>query len=215
MTAAEIIVDIPAEGKYTVQITSSSPVSADISVEKLKVSHTEIPEAVMDFYGIEVSDKDDVTLCFGEDITLDQNGENIPADNSCEGNVPIYTVMTESVGNGMCYGSGKFRKGEKVTVYADSSFMENFLGWFDGEALVSKSASYSFAVEDYTHLYAKFSEKVSLMGDINKDRKVNSDDLSMLLEKYAATDSSCDLDRNGVVNSADLSMLLGNFGKAL
>ncbi len=51
------------------------------------------------------------------------------------------------------------------------------------------------------------------VGDLNKDGLVNIYDLSLLLSKWATTDSNADINKNGKVDIYDLSLLLSNWGK--
>lgn len=51
--------------------------------------------------------------------------------------------------------------------------------------------------------------------DIDRNGKVNSDDVQALMGKYGSADPSSDLNGDAVVNLIDLSILLSNFGTAV
>ena len=50
-----------------------------------------------------------------------------------------------------------------------------------------------------------------MTGDINRDNKVDVQDLSYLLSRWGGNDTLADLNKNGTVNTLDLSILLGNW----
>lgn len=49
------------------------------------------------------------------------------------------------------------------------------------------------------------------VGDVNRDNKVDVQDLSYLLTRWGSNDALADLNNNGTVNTLDLSILLGNW----
>ncbi|MGP1345970.1 MAG: vanadium-dependent haloperoxidase [Phycisphaerales bacterium] len=51
-----------------------------------------------------------------------------------------------------------------------------------------------------------------VLGDLNGDGLVNSDDLGILLGGFGGAGAEGDINRDGVVDSDDLGLLLGNFG---
>ncbi len=206
--------DIPSEG-YTVKITSSSDTAVNISAEKLITSDTDIPVWAKDYYGVVISAGEELEITVGDSVKLTKNNGEILPTYDLYGDIPMYTVKPEALGNGSCYGGGKYRKGSLATVTAISSMMEEFDGWYDGETLLSKSETYTFTVDDYTHIYGKFTEKVYIAGDINNDKTVKSDDLSYLLSVYGTDDPAADLSEDGIVNADDLAVLLANFGKSI
>ncbi len=206
--------DIPTKG-YTMKIISTEPTEVNISAEKLITSKTDIPVWAKDYYGVEITPEDAVEIVFTESITLTKNNTEVSPVNDLQGDIPLCTILTESVGNGVSYGGGMFRKGSFVTLTAESSAQESFIGWYDGDILLSKDEIYTFAAENDTVIFAQFTRTTGLKGDLNYDGKVNSDDLSLLLSNYLTEETSCDIDSDGQVTSKDLSALLYDFGKTI
>lgn len=84
-----------------------------------------------------------VTLC---DLALSQS------------DVAIHTVGVSKEGNGFAKVSnqGYANSGSTVTFTAKAMDYENFLGWYNGEELVSKDLVYNAVITNDTHLVAKF-----------------------------------------------------------
>ncbi len=92
-----------------------------------------------------------------------------------------YTVTVVSEIGGTASGGGTVNKNSAVTVIANANANYFFLGWYESDVIMSKSASYSFVVTKDTKLTAKFSgllEAPALKHDIsiNRNRKLDSKD---------------------------------------
>ncbi len=206
--------DIPAGG-YSIKISSPDMTTVNISAEKLITSKTDIPVWAKDYYGIPLSPGESIEMAVNESVILTKSNGEISPTYDLEGEIPLCTVRTQSAGSGVCYGGGKFRKGDSITVYAVSNETEEFVGWYNGENLVSEDPVYTFPVDEDVVLFAQFAHITHIKGDLNSDSIVNSDDLSLLLGNYLSDAASCDIDDDGKVTSTDLSILLFNFGESL
>ena len=63
---------------------------------------------------------------------------------SCSNSYPILSLSSSSTGLGTVSGAGTYAIGEAVTINATPKTGGQFVGWYDGEVLVSSSASYTF-----------------------------------------------------------------------
>lgn len=207
-------IDIPASMDITVMLTSEEPASADITIEKLRIPDTDIPIKVKDYRNLNIPLQGGIQISFPASGISDNDG-TIPADMILTDPVPVITVTATEKGNGVCYGGGTFRKGDSVTLYARASALENFNGWYCCGELLSTQTAYTFFADEDTEIYAVFTEKNNIKGDVNADKCVNSDDLSIMLSSYLTKEKKCDIDKDGTVTVKDLSVLLDNFGKSI
>jgi uncharacterized repeat protein (TIGR02543 family) len=63
---------------------------------------------------------------------------------SCSNSYSILSLNSNSTGLGTVSGAGTYAIGEEVTIVATPKTGGQFVGWYDGEVLVSSSASYTF-----------------------------------------------------------------------
>lgn len=80
-----------------------------------------------------------------------------------------------------------------------------------GSPIEQTSVAVSVIAKDQLTVSSNIGGKCS-PADLNKDRRVNVFDLSILLSRYGTTDSKADINRDGRVNVFDLSMLLSCYG---
>lgn len=86
---------------------------------------------------------------------------------SCSNNYPSLSLSTNSSTMGSTTGAGLYAVGESVTINATANTGYYFIGWYEGETLVSTSASYTFNMPEYdTAYYAEFTAtKPIIKGD--------------------------------------------------
>lgn len=65
---------------------------------------------------------------------------------SCLNNYPNLTLLNENEDMGNISGGGKKKAGDRITITATPNNGYRFVGWYDGETLVSNDASYSFVI---------------------------------------------------------------------
>lgn len=65
---------------------------------------------------------------------------------SCLNNYPNLTLLNENEDMGNISGGGKKKAGDRITITATPNNGYRFVGWYDGETLVSNVASYSFVI---------------------------------------------------------------------
>lgn len=69
-----------------------------------------------------------------------------------------YLVEVLAEGSGTVSGDGSYLYGSEVKLTATPSENFKFIGWFNGEELVSESKDYLFTISDNVNLTAKFEE---------------------------------------------------------
>jgi len=80
--------------------------------------------------------------------------------------VPTYTVTTTAspTTGGTTSGDGTYNSGDSVTVVASENAGYNFVNWTEGDAVVSASASYTFAASANRDLVANFARITYTIG---------------------------------------------------
>ncbi len=74
--------------------------------------------------------------------------KNINIGLSCNNNYPKLTVTSEDEEKGTASGGGTKIAGQNVTITASPKSGYRFVGWYDGESLVSDQKSYTFNMEN-------------------------------------------------------------------
>lgn len=84
---------------------------------------------------------------------------------------------------------------------------DDVTGYIDGDILVDDLSGVDFPRDDLgcddTFEYAR--------ADLNKDRKVDDQDLGLLMDQWGSDDKLADLNSDGDVNGSDLSELLASW----
>lgn len=57
----------------------------------------------------------------------------------------------------------------------------------------------------------RLADCLTIVGDINRDGRVNGADLGLMIGSFNSTDAACDLNHDGIVNGADLGLLLSHW----
>lgn len=113
---------------------------------------------------------------------------------SCSNNYPSLSLSTNSSTMGSTTGAGLYAVGESVTINATANTGYYFIGWYEGETLISTSASYTFNMPEYdTAYYAEFTDvfpnergDTYILGTYPQTR-VNDTDLKTTLNTLAGT----------------------------
>lgn len=105
--------------------------------------------------GVRVSSNKSYTFTVIEDVTLTAKFSTLSMS---------YTVTANANPSegGTVSGGGDYYKGDTATVTATPKNGWKFTGWFDGNNIVSSSASYSFTVTENVTLSARFERDVKL-----------------------------------------------------
>lgn len=175
----EKIVYLPGDETYDVRITATDDGEVNYSISEIDIRLNENTR-LENYYNIPVKTGDILNAnvsAIAEDelkqsspdgssavYTLDKNGSKLNADEVIKGVENIakakYDVTLKTEGNGgYAYGAGRsYLKGSfaqmGVSIYPNGEF----LGWYDGNELISSDPDYRFAVKNNTELTAKFNE---------------------------------------------------------
>ncbi|MBE6606258.1 MAG: hypothetical protein E7635_04405 [Ruminococcaceae bacterium] len=79
----------------------------------------------------------------------------------------IFVKVVLSGENGVLSGAGVYLKNSDVTINANASGKYDFVGWYEGEELVSSLSRYTFTAEHDIELTAKFEERESSGGALS------------------------------------------------
>lgn len=122
-------------------------------------------------------------------------------------NVQIYkkinvTVQSSNEVFGKVTGNGDWGFGFAKTLTAAADGGE-FVGWYQGEQLISNEAQHSFTFFEDCAITAKF---VAKKGDVNGDGKINAEDIALMRRALLNMDNSVQYDVNGdrLINVCDL-----------
>ncbi len=156
------VVHLPSDEEFRVDVTATEDCAVTYSV------HEENGETgatkVINYHEMTMA-MDDVLHGVAENLTdterasysLTSDVVEIAEQELIENANPVL-VTVSSEGNGSVSGGGTFYPGEFVQLTATSFECEYFLGWYDGETLVSWEETYRFQVTEETMLTGKFSE---------------------------------------------------------
>lgn len=155
---------LPMDAAYEIGLTatddgSMSYMVAEYDMESQSSSYT------VSYYDVQIASGDVLTGMVTEAVgdsaaqyaLLDTDGEEIvPTKESSGDEVVMYSVDVMAEGHGSVGATPCKLEGEYVTLYAEANDGEDFLGWYDGEALVSQEESYRFRVEAEVSLVGRF-----------------------------------------------------------
>ena len=152
------IVHLPSDEEYSIRVRATADGSVTYSVQETNLETGEVD--IVNYNNMKLT-KDEVLIGIAENLMVTE-GEyavtlnEVPVTPEIIDNAENYTVNVSVSGNGIVTGCGTFYKGEYAKVNATAFDGEEFLGWFDGEQLVSSELEYRFAIDGNTSLEAKF-----------------------------------------------------------
>ncbi len=149
---------LPADQQYTFQFDGTGDGTMSVSISDYDADSQLIK--VTNFYDIPVTYGEASTGSFGNGDTITVDGEVRYPDETLGGDAQYATEVTLTAeGPGQVYGAGSYTRGEAIHVTAVAE-NASFLGWYQGDALVSQDETYRFILREPTHLTAKFTEDV-------------------------------------------------------
>ena len=169
----QIVFALPMTEKYTVDVQATDNGSVDYMIQEVNgaegtlenvITYQEIPVTQGDTITVQ---SDDTEAELPERYVLKKEDEENPREPDAvltEGEVERFTVTTAVEGIGTVTGGGYVIKGEYVKVTAETEDGAQFLGWYEGDILVSDEAEYRFCVLKDTALVGKFTEHTHTYG---------------------------------------------------
>ncbi len=160
------IVILPIDEEYKVELYALDDGNVTYTVEEVDVDEVST-NRVISYYEVEVEAGDTLTGVV-EDLAVvgtaeyplvTESGEELTPNVDLSGSeIVSYTVSVSAEGAGTVVGGGLFVTGEFAQVTATPDDGAEFLGWYNGEKMVSEDAEYRFLVTEDVTLTAKFSE---------------------------------------------------------
>lgn len=168
------IVYLPENENYMINVTATDSGNVTYSMQESS-SETDTVK-IINYNNIQVN-KGDVLTGTAEnlseeeqaDYTLKANETELDASEQIDEATP-FKVALQADGGGNVSGEGTYYKGEYAKVYAvPSTDTEEFVGWYNGDSLVSSESEYRFAVNSDTTLTAKFTDNTIEINFVDED----------------------------------------------
>lgn len=168
------IVYLPEDENYMINVTATD--SGNVTYSMQESSPETDTVKIINYNNIQVN-KGDVLTGTAEnlseeeqaDYTLKANETELDASEQIDEATP-FKVALQADGGGNVSGEGTYYKGEYAKVYAvPSADTEEFVGWYNGDSLVSSESEYRFAVNSDTTLTAKFTDNTIEINFVDED----------------------------------------------
>ncbi len=156
------VIYLPTDEEYRTEIIATDDGEVTYSVQEQNVDTGEI--RVINYNKMTMK-KDDTLTGTAENLneteiatyTLTSNSVTVEEPEVIENALPV-AITPVAEGNGNASGGGSLLKGEYAQLTATPFENETFIGWYNGETLVTNEATYRFQVAEETTLTAKFTE---------------------------------------------------------
>ena len=155
------VVVLPGDGEYDVKLIATDDGTMSCTVEEFASNDT--MSRTVAYYDIEITEND--VLYSEADAVVEDTTTDYPLilPNGTEAQTSIdkapvsHSISVTTVGHGTAFAPATKTEGEYAALRATPDENESFLGWYNGETLVSSDAEYRFRVEQDISLTAKFS----------------------------------------------------------
>lgn len=157
------IIILPADAEYSVSVTAREDADVSCSISDYSIENA-CETDVKTYYDIDMKKGESIqakveekTDAPSKTIVTDSE-ENIitPDEEYDKDHIVRCQVLLKSDGDGKVFGECNKTKGEFVKVKAVPNEGESFLGWYEGDTLVSITEDYRFCVKNTTTLTGKF-----------------------------------------------------------
>ncbi|MDO4299897.1 MAG: leucine-rich repeat protein [Clostridia bacterium] len=175
-----------------------------------RTNYYDIPLKIEDEFTTELIAADTENIIIYSSNTEYQYNEKLSSDN--DGGV---NIDTENL-NGKVFGTGRYVKGDYVTLSAvpDEGYL--FAGWYNGDEFISGNVTYNLTAKEDLTLVAKFSgivDNTVVVGDVNGDGNVTTAD-ALVVARLAIgkiqneeLSSVCDFNNDGKITTVDALIL--------
>lgn len=214
---------LPSNGYYDVKLIGNDTGTMDYSVKTINSDLGEISRSNYDNIPLEPNktythNYDSYSIGSDYDRLTDEDWNDITANESFSaGEKQTYSVTIDVEGSGVATDSITVTSGDYVNVVAEP-VGSYFLGWYNGDNLISQDIQYRFRPNQDTEITAKFS---GLIGDTNLDGTIDILDVTAiqcyLAELETISDEQIALaDTNGdgeidIADATHLQMYLAEF----
>ena len=214
---------LPPDEEFTFDVKGTDKGSMSCSFSKVDILDSSKSD-ITNYYELPVSEGADYSAVIETRTAIEDqlivtvyNDDSKIEPSEIIDNDKKYTVSVSSnKPNCSVGGGGTYTKGEyaKVSAYAKDNYQ--FIGWYNGDTLVSTEIQYRFQIDNDILLQAVFSETVTL-GDVNDDGTISAADARLALRRSVGLESyeegsrefiACDVDHDGNISAADARLIL-------
>ena len=156
------VVILPTDEEYRTEViaTADGEVSYSVQEQNAMVGSTKVIN-----YNTMCVRKNDTLTGTAENLTTTEAATYALTSNTVEvaeaeiiEEAVLIAVVVTAEGNGVINGGGEYYKGEFAEIVATPIENEEFLGWYNGEDLVTSETTYRFQVKEELSLVAKFTQ---------------------------------------------------------
>ena len=209
------VICLPLDEDFDIRVTAT-----DEGTMSYQISETDLDSGdlvrVVNYYDIPIQPGDALNGAAGAaadgvaeySLTM-AGGEVLSASTDLSGDVAEYQVSVSGSGEGTVAGGGLFAPGAYARVTAEASETTVFLGWYQGEELLSRELDYRFRVEEDDSIVGRFAA-----ADFTGDSSVTEDDAIYLIwhtlfpQLYPIPENTADYNGDGEVTDQDAVDLL-------
>ena len=154
------IVILPPGEEYRVELEATGDGTMTCSLAECSAIDGEV-QRVMHYYDVDITEGVQFSMnapaaaqAQTVEYSLSEGDTEIEASEVQEDYISYYSVDAEVLGDAEVYGGGKYMRGEYARLTYESEYP--FLGWYEGDVLLSADAEYRFRVEKNLSVKAVF-----------------------------------------------------------
>ena len=165
-TNGQKILMLPMDREFSVELVATGDGAVSFQIEEYDMA-SGMSTRVVNYYDIPIREGDQLDAVIGAQsdgsadyLVTDAQGNAVAPDSDDSGDaIGEYTLTVTADGSGTVTGGGVFLEGEYAIVTAEPGEGAQFLGWYNGEKLVSADAEYRFRVEEDLTLVGRFARE--------------------------------------------------------
>lgn len=163
------IVLLPTNEAFDVRVTATDDGQMTYSIQETDADTGK--KKITTYRNVAISKNDKFTgAVTNNNYSLSKN--DVELSSTVIENPDVFKVSVSQEGNGNISGGGSFYIGEFAKVTATTFENEEFLGWYNGEQLISNEKDYRFEVTEDIELTAKFTENTCLVTLLDQDGNI-------------------------------------------
>lgn len=165
------VVVLPDGGNYDIKYIPTADGEMTVTTASYEGLES-IPSSVNTYFNIDISKNQDINgvRVSGNEVAIwDSKGSEMTPDYHAEaGDFVKYSVDAEIEGKGFVNGTGCGMPGEFVKLSAEPDYCQEFLGWYEGDKLLSEDIDYRVGITDSDRVItAKFTTKNTIQYELD------------------------------------------------
>ena len=181
---------LPSNGNYDVRIIGNDTGTMDYTLSEInpdsgeisRVNYNDLEVDCNKSYAFALSDDQEEDTGVSDILLKDSNGNEVIANEIVLSDESVkYTVETNVIGSGNATETVTVISGDYITLIA-SPKQSSFIGWYQGDTLISEDTEYRFKPTENTSLTAKFTYTI---GDVDLDGKITISDVTEIQRHLA------------------------------